>query len=444
MSTVADDERPLLGGASTGGNAHEGYGATSSSTSSESEVSEVEEKQHKEFKEIWALCLGLWTAVFCSALSASIVANIQLEIGSSFRAGSLVSWLGTAYLLGLTAMTPLYGRLAQVMGRKGAMLLALGLFFTGTLGCALAPSMIFILFARAIAGAGSGGLLTVTAIIISDLVSLADRGLYQGGVNVLFGAGASTGAVVGGAVADRYGWRVAFWIQIVPILVATVLVITQVHVPHHKGELSAWEKIKRIDWAGSVVLMISMSTFSISVSLATSSGYPWTHPLVLTLLAITISVLPLFAYIEKTAVEPILPLDLLTRAQPSLVLMGFVLNTATTFARLFMQPVYLHVTRGLNGSETGLLLLPSSISGALSSLYAGWHMRHFKEYKWFQFVVSLIPWLQALSITTLWGPETSVHRLWIEMAIGTLGGGATITTLLSTSFVSESMPLTNM
>lgn len=82
--------------------------------------------------------------MFCSALSATIVANLQVEIGSYFRAGSLVclphreefiadedksSWLGTAYLLGLTAMTPLYGRLAQVMGRKGAMMLALGLFF---------------------------------------------------------------------------------------------------------------------------------------------------------------------------------------------------------------------------------------------------------------------------------------------------------------------------
>ena len=103
--------------------------------------------------------------------------------------------------------------------------------------------------------------------------------------------------------------------------------------------------------------------------------------------------LPLFAWIEKKAPEPILPLSLLTRVQPSLVLMGFVLTTATNFSRvrgssfsyrvtklmtycqLYMQPVYLHVTRGLNGSQTGLLLLPSSIVGSAASLYAGWHMR---------------------------------------------------------------------
>ena len=128
--------------------------------------------------------------------------------------------------------------------------------------CAIAPSMPFILFARAIAGAGSGGLLTVTAIILSDLVSIADRGLYQGGANVLFGAGAASGAVLGGAVADQLGWRMAFWMQLPPIALATALIITQVHVPHVPSELSAWQKTCRIDWAGSVVLVTSVSRHS--------------------------------------------------------------------------------------------------------------------------------------------------------------------------------------
>jgi MFS family permease len=113
--------------------------------------------------------------------------------------------------------------------------------------------------------------LALQAIIISDLVSLADRGLYQGGVNVLFGAGAALGAVMGGAVSDRFGWRMAFWAQIPPILLATILVITQVHVPHVKGEMSAWEKVKRIDWAGSVALMVCVS----SVQWCFYMSIPW-------------------------------------------------------------------------------------------------------------------------------------------------------------------------
>lgn len=115
--------------------------------------------------------------------------------------------------------------------------------------------------------------LALQAIIISDLVSLADRGLYQGGVNVLFGAGAALGAVMGGAVSDRFGWRMAFWAQIPPILLATILVITQVHVPHVKGEMSAWEKVKRIDWAGSVALMVCVSPMLHDVAIVPFAFY---------------------------------------------------------------------------------------------------------------------------------------------------------------------------
>jgi MFS family permease len=141
--------------------------------------------------------------------------------------------------------------------------------------------MLTIILARGIAGMGSGGILTVTvrpsrlhptlsypvpppipphpqAIIITDLVSIADRGLYQGGVNVLYGAGAATGAVLGGAVADAIGWRAAFWIQLPPIALAAGLIVAKVDVPHVKGELSAWEKFKRIDWLGCGVLVTSV------------------------------------------------------------------------------------------------------------------------------------------------------------------------------------------
>ncbi|WWC73009.1 uncharacterized protein I206_106974 [Kwoniella pini CBS 10737] len=392
-------------------------------------------KIYKSFKEIWPIFLGLTFAVFCGALGMTIVANLTIEIGSYFHAGSLASWLGTGFLLGLTAMTPLYGRLAQVMGRKGVMLLAVNLYLIGTIMCALAPSMGFMIAARIVAGAGSGGILTVSAIIISDLVSLADRGMYQGGTNLLFGAGSALGAVVGGAISDKLGWRAAFWIQVPPVIFSLFLIIWKVNVDREKGEdlggNNIWEKLKGIDWLGSILLIFSISAFSTSSSLWTSSHYKLNHPFPLGLFISALITFPLFIWVEKKAQHPILPLTMLSRSQPRLILFGFFLTTLSNFSRLYMQPVYLHVTRGLNGSETGLLLLPSSIVGSFSSLYAGWHMRHWREYKWFQAIASFIPWLQALSLTIFWGPNTNKNELWIEMAFGALGGGITITTLLT-------------
>lgn len=105
----------------------------------------------------------------------------------------------------------------------------------------------------------------IQAIIITDLVSIADRGLYQGGINVLFGAGAATGAVVGGAIADALGWRAAFWLQVPAIALAALLIVWKVDVPHTQGDTTAWEKVKRIDWAGCGMLTISVSIFLLTL-----------------------------------------------------------------------------------------------------------------------------------------------------------------------------------
>lgn len=118
--------------------------------------------------------------------------------------------------------------------------------------------MYTVLLARGIAGAGSGGLLTVSAIILSDLVSPADRGLYQGGASVLFGAGSAVGAVVGGAVSQTWNWRASFWIQVPPFMLATVIVWWNIDLPEPPSEKSVWRRMAEVDWAGSGLVMLSV------------------------------------------------------------------------------------------------------------------------------------------------------------------------------------------
>jgi MFS family permease len=104
--------------------------------------------------------------------------------------------------------------------------------------------------------------LTRQAIILSDLVSPADRGLYQGGGSVLFGAGSAAGAVIGGAVAEEWGWRGAFWIQAPPILLAIVIVIWQIDLEEPTSDRSMWQRFREVDWAGSGLIMLSVSAES--------------------------------------------------------------------------------------------------------------------------------------------------------------------------------------
>jgi len=146
---------------------------------------------------IWIL-VGLWSAVFLGALDGTIVATLMTPIGNYFNKSNQASYIGTAYLLSVCCFTPLYGRLSDILGRRGAMLLALALFGAGTISCGLAPSMEALIAARAVAGMGGGGIMTVASVAVTDLIPLKQRGLYQGMANIMFGLGAGIGGPLGG------------------------------------------------------------------------------------------------------------------------------------------------------------------------------------------------------------------------------------------------------
>ena len=156
-TTPEDETRPLLG--------HQGT----------EDTQEANDKKADGANLVWVLT-ALWSAVFLGALDGSspyravtarysyintttgtIVATLLSPIGAYFNRSNQSSYIGTAYLLSVCCFTPLYGRLSDILGRKGAMLLALSLFGSGTLLCGVAPSMNVLLAARAIAGMGGGG-----------------------------------------------------------------------------------------------------------------------------------------------------------------------------------------------------------------------------------------------------------------------------------------------
>lgn len=162
------------------------------------------------FKVLVPCCIAVWVPVLVASLDSTIVATLVGSVSSSFNKSEQSAWLGTSYLLSVCCFTPIYGRLCDVMGRRGALLLALFFFSLGTLLCGLATSMEMLIAARALAGIGGGGLTTCTSTILSDLIPLRNRGLYQGLTNIIYGLGSGLGGPVGGVLNDTWGWRNAF------------------------------------------------------------------------------------------------------------------------------------------------------------------------------------------------------------------------------------------
>jgi len=164
--------------------------------------------------DLYVVLTGMWIGTFLAALDGTIVATVLSTIGSEFGKSNEIAWLGTSYLLTQTAFQPLYGRFSDIFGRKAATLFASGIFLVGSLACGFAQTFPQLIAARAFAGIGGGGLTTMSSIVTSDLVSLRERGTYQGLGNVVYAGGAAIGGPLGGWLGDGIGWRWAFLIQV--------------------------------------------------------------------------------------------------------------------------------------------------------------------------------------------------------------------------------------
>ncbi|KXN83411.1 Vacuolar basic amino acid transporter 1 [Leucoagaricus sp. SymC.cos] len=150
----------------------------------------------------FGILAGVWMANFLSAFNQTLVPTMLASISSDFNKSNQASWLGTAYLLATCTFTPLYGRLCNVLGRKGANRTALFFAAAGCLMCGLSRSMEMLIVARFLAGMGGGGLFTTTSIIVSDMYTIRSRGLAQGIGSVFNGLGLGLGGPFGGLIAD--------------------------------------------------------------------------------------------------------------------------------------------------------------------------------------------------------------------------------------------------
>ncbi|KZS97519.1 vacuolar amino acid permease [Sistotremastrum niveocremeum HHB9708] len=433
MTATTDDERtPLLSN-----------GLPVTPDGLDSPVSPISQKavfKETSFGDLVWILVGLWTAVFLGALDGTIVATLLSPIGSYFNKSNQASYLGTSYLLSVAACTPLYGRLSDIIGRKGAMLLGVGLFTLGTLLCGLAPSMEFLIFARAVAGTGGGGYLSFSSITVTDLVPLRKRGQYQGVANICFGLGAGLGGPLGGWLNDAMGWRFAFLIQIPFLLLSSAVIAWKVNVPLPPAvqSLPLRDKLNRIDYLGSFTLVLTISAVLLPISLKATEDIPWSHPLVWGLLAGSIIPGSAFVWVESNwSPYPILPLRLIKERTVLAVALTNFFVSAQAFSVLYNVPMYFAAVRQASASESGLHLLPNSVALAVGSLFAGWEMRRSGKYWWLIFGSSLMS-LLATILLVFWNDGTSWFELWFDIVPSGFGASSAITATLIAIIASAS------
>lgn len=380
---------------------------------------------------IWILA-GVWLPVLLGAFDGTVVATLLTPIGSQFEASNQASYIGTSYLLSVCCFTPLYGRLADILGRKGAMLLALSLFGSGTIFCGLAPSMGALITARTVAGMGGGGVMTVASITVSDLIPLKQRGLYQGIANLLYGLGAGLGGPVGGWANDKFGWRYAFYMQAPLLLFSFIVVATKVNIqlPSEVQNQRLSHRLRRIDILGSITLVGMVSCLLLGLSVKTAEELPWSHPLIYGLFIAGLVFLVLFILIEKYwAPYPVMPLRLMMQRTPLAVSISNFLTSMAAFSMLYNVPLYFSVVRLDSAAVSGLHLVPHSIAIPAGSFFAGWIMRKTGRLYTLTLMSSLLSILASI-LVTFWNANTSAFHLWVDLIPQGFGMASFITSTL--------------
>ena len=160
------------------------------------------------------IVIGVMLAMLLAAIDQTIVATALPTIGNELKDLQHLSWVVTAYLLSATAVTPLYGKLADIIGRRTTLLIAIGIFIAGSILCALAPTMWFLILARFLQGLGGGGLIALAQTIVADIVPPRERMRYQAYFASVFVTSSIAGPVLGGFFAERLHWSFIFWINL--------------------------------------------------------------------------------------------------------------------------------------------------------------------------------------------------------------------------------------
>ncbi|KAF8639934.1 hypothetical protein AX17_001184 [Amanita inopinata Kibby_2008] len=375
---------------------------------------------------------GLWSGVLLGAFDGTVVATLLTPIGSEFQASHQSSYIGTAYLLSVCCFTPLYGRLADILGRKGAMLLALSLFGSGTVFCGFAPSMESLIVARAVAGMGGGGVMTVSSIAVTDLIPLKQRGLYQGMANILYGLGAGLGGPVGGWVNDTFGWRAAFKMQTPILLFSFILVAIKVNIvlPDEVQNQSLADRLRRIDFLGSLTLVMAVGSSLLALSLKTSEEMPWSDPLIWGLLVTSIASTASFILVETYwAPFPVMPIRLITQRTPLAVSVSNLLASISAFSMIYNVPLYFSAVRLESAAGSGSHLLPHSVAISTGSLFAGWLMRRTGKLYTLTLASSALTIISTV-LVALWNDESSQFHLWFDLVPQGFGMASLITSTL--------------
>ena len=362
---------------------------------------------------IRGIVIGIMLAMFLSALEQTIVAPALPTIGRRLGDAENLAWVVTAYLLAATAVTPLFGKLSDIYGRRTIMLVSVGIFTAGSIACALAPTMLTLILARALQGIGGGGILPLAQTVIADMVVPRERGRYQGYTAAMFMGASVVGPVLGGVLTEQLHWSLIFWINVPLGLVALVMTDRALRrLPRH-------DRPHQLDMVGAVLMV----TATIALLLALTWGgtaYAWLSSQILGMIGASCALWVLFAIRLMSAAEPFIPLTMLREPVVGVIVAAGFFSIGTVIGLSIFIPLYLELLLGLSASASGGVLIAFMAGTVIGSLTVGRLIARVKRYKRIG-IAGLVLAIAALAVLASSPSAFSVAE--VAVLTGVLGTG---------------------
>jgi EmrB/QacA subfamily drug resistance transporter len=372
-------------------------------------------------RQVLVIFSGLLLAMLLAALDSTIVATALPTIVGELGGLERLAWVVTAYLVAQTIVTPLYGKLGDLYGRKVVLQGGIVLFLIGSVLCGMSQSMGQLILFRFIQGLGGGGLMVTTMAVVGDVVPPRERGRYQGIFGAVFGVSSIAGPLLGGYFTTHWSWRWIFYINLPLGLVAMAVIAATLP--------ARTERIRRaIDFAGAGLLAVTLSAAILAADLG-GATYGWTSPVILGLAAASLVSLAAFIAVERRAAEPVLPLRLFRERSFSVssavgLIVGFAMFGSVTYL-----PVFLQVVNGASPTGSGLQMLPMMGGMLVSSITSGQLISRWGRYKMFP-VIGTAVMATGLLLLSRMDADTTLTAASINMLVLGLGLGLVMQVLV--------------
>ena len=321
------------------------------------------------------IVLGVLLAMALAALDQTIVSPAVPAIRAALNDDVYFPWIVSAYFLTATAATPLYGKLADIHGRRVMIFTAIGLFTAGSVCCALSANMLMMILSRGLQGLGGGGLIALVQTVIADVVAPKERGRYVVYITTIWATSSIAGPILGGFLSEYVHWSLIFWINL-PLALAAFLMTSKVLL-----KLPQIRRDHSLDYLGALALL----TATVCLMLALTWGgtrYAWSATPILGLLGLSALFAALFVWRLTAAEEPLVPLSVLANPIVRLGTLSIFFVMGAFIALSAYLPIYFEVTYGFDASQAGnalVILLGGTVLGANTTGRYMARVRHYKS-----------------------------------------------------------------